>query len=159
MEEEKNKLQTFRADGWTGESKVFTNVVKKWVRTLSPLPSQEQQEQEQVSWMARVEEREGDKGARGLLSRLEPPTGTKGVSLVPVGASNRDKRPLAPLSPSLSTARAIQLICSCSCCSWLGRGERVLTHFFTTFVKIFDSPVHPSALKVWSLFSLLPLLV
>ena len=59
-----------------------------------PLSSQKQQEQ--VSWMARVEEREEDKGARGLLSRLEPPTGTKGVSLVPVGASNRDKRPWPP---------------------------------------------------------------
>ena len=78
MEEEKNKLQTFRADGWTGESKIFTNMMKKWARTLSPLLSQEQQEQKQMSWMARVGEREGDKGARGLLSRLVPPTGTKG---------------------------------------------------------------------------------
>ena len=97
-EEEKNKHQTFSADGWTGESKIFTNVVKKWARTPSPLPSQEQQEQEQVSWMARVEEREGDKGARSLLSRLEPPTGTKGGPFVPVDASNRDKRPCPPLA-------------------------------------------------------------
>jgi hypothetical protein len=29
MEEEKNKIQTFRADGWTGESKIITNMVKK----------------------------------------------------------------------------------------------------------------------------------
>jgi hypothetical protein len=29
MEEEKNKPQTFSADGWTGESKILTNVEKK----------------------------------------------------------------------------------------------------------------------------------
>ena len=35
----------------------------------------------------------------GLLSRLEPPTGTKGGPFVRVGTSNRDKRPLsAPLA-------------------------------------------------------------
>ena len=32
----------------------------------------------------------------GLLSRVEPPTGTKGGPFVRVGASNRDKRPLSP---------------------------------------------------------------
>ena len=60
--------------------------------------------------MARAVEREGDKGAkefcpiwrhqpgqkRGLLSRLVAPTGIKGHPFVPVGASNRDKRPLSP---------------------------------------------------------------
>ena len=35
---------------------------------------------------------------QSLLSRLEPPTGTKGGPFVPVGASNRDKRPLSPPS-------------------------------------------------------------
>ena len=29
----------------------------------------------------------------------------------------------------------------------LGSGEGSSSHFFTTFVKIFDFPVHPSALK------------
>ena len=29
----------------------------------------------------------------GLLSRVEPPTGTKGPPFVPVGGSTRDKRP------------------------------------------------------------------
>jgi len=32
----------------------------------------------------------------GLLSRVEPPTGTKGGPFVQVGTSNRDKRPLSP---------------------------------------------------------------
>ena len=32
----------------------------------------------------------------GLLSRVEPPTGTKGRTFVRVGTSNRDKRPLPP---------------------------------------------------------------
>jgi len=32
----------------------------------------------------------------GLLSRVEPPTGTKGRPFVQVGISNRDKRPLSP---------------------------------------------------------------
>ena len=36
MEEKRNKPQTFSADGWTGESKIFTNVVKKLARTPSP---------------------------------------------------------------------------------------------------------------------------
>ena len=30
------------------------------------------------------------------MSRLETPTGTKGGPFIPVGASNRDKRPLSP---------------------------------------------------------------
>ena len=38
MEEEKNKPQTFRADGWTGESKIFTNVVKNEQELPSPEP-------------------------------------------------------------------------------------------------------------------------
>ena len=69
----------------------------------SSLPNQEQQEQ--VSWMARAWEREGDKGAKefcpgwSLLSRLEPPTGIKGHPFVSVGASNWDKMPLSPAGP------------------------------------------------------------
>src|SRR6185503_17180546 len=38
----------------------------------------------------------GTKGYAGLLSRLEAPTGTKGSHFVPVGVSNRDKRPPSP---------------------------------------------------------------
>jgi len=33
---------------------------------------------------------------RGLLSRVEPPTGTKGGPFVRVGGSTRDKKPLSP---------------------------------------------------------------
>jgi hypothetical protein len=81
----------------------------------------------------------------------------------PVGATNRDKRPhfclgwclqsgqnsLAPLSPSISSrpSHSAHLFLL-----FLARERGVLAHFFITFVKIFDSPVHPSALKVWGLF-------
>ena len=46
--------------------------------------------------MARAGGEGRDKGAKGLLSRLETPTGTKWGPFVLVGASNRDKRPLSP---------------------------------------------------------------
>src|SRR6185437_9499226 len=36
----------------------------------------------------------------GFLSRVEPPTGTKGGPFVRVGTSNRDKRPLSPAGPA-----------------------------------------------------------
>ena len=99
------------------------------------------------------------------MSRLEAPIGTKGWPFilvggsnrdkrlrgpfVPVGVSNRDKTPWPPYPLSSSPARAIQLTCFLM---FLARDSGVLAHFFTTFVKIFDSPVHPSALKVWGLF-------
>ena len=86
-----------------------------------------------------------------FLSRLVPPTGTKGPPFIPVGASNRDKRgafgpgwwfqpgqnSLAPLSPSLSPrpSHSAHLFLL-----FLARERGVLAHFFTTFVKIFDSP-------------------
>ena len=109
-EEEKNKLQTFSADGWTGESKIFTNVVKKWART--PFSRAKNSKNKWAEWLGRGK-REGDKGAkefcpgwrhqsgqnggpRSLLSRLEPPTGIKGPSHQP------GQNSLAPLSPSLS---------------------------------------------------------
>ena len=38
-------------------------------------------------------------GDRGLLSRLEAPTETKGETFVPVGGSNRDKRLRVPFVP------------------------------------------------------------
>ena len=57
----------------------------------------------------------------GLLFRLEPPTEIKGPPFVPVGASNRDKTPWPPYPLSSPLDRVIQL--TCSCCSWLGRGE------------------------------------
>ena len=37
-----------------------------------------------------------ERGDIGFLSQVEPPTGTKGPPFVPVGVSNRDKRPLSP---------------------------------------------------------------
>ena len=134
MEEEKNKPQTFSADGWTGESKIFTNVVKKWARTFLSLAKN--RKNKWAEWLGRGE-REGDKGAKAfcpgwrhqpgqkspLLSRFVPPTGTKG---------------LAPLIPfPLPHARAIQL--TCFLCSWLGIEEFLLIsspHLW----KIFDSP-------------------
>ena len=70
---------------------------------------------------------------------------------VPVGATNRDKRPpfcpgwclqpgqnsLAPLSPSLSLypSHSAHLFLL-----FLARQRGVLAHLLTTFVKIFDSP-------------------
>ena len=98
---------------------------------------------------------------------------------VPVGGTNRDKRvafypgwwlqpgqkaraafcpgwclqpgqnSLAPLSPSLSPrpSHLAHLFLL-----FLARERGVLANFFTIFVKIFDSPVHPSALKVCGLF-------
>ena len=76
-------------------------------------------------------------GDRGLLSRLEAPTGTKGPPFVPVGVSNRDKRPWPPYPLPSPPTRAIQLTCFLL---FLARERGVLAHFFTTFVKIFDSP-------------------
>ena len=83
--------------------------------------------------LSRVQRLAGPAGDRGLLSLLETPTGTKGGPFVPVGGSNRDKRPayqpgqkaLAPLSPSLSPrpSHSAHLF---SGCSWLGREEFLL---------------------------------
>ena len=89
----------------------------------------------------------------GLLSRLEASTGTKGPRslfvpvgatnrdksppFVPVGASNRDKRAWPPYPLPSPPARAIQLTCFLL---FLAREKGVLAHFFTIFVKIFDSP-------------------
>ena len=128
MKEERNKPQTFSADGWTGESNIFTNMVKKWARTPFSRAKNKWAE-----WLGRGE-REGDKGPKafcpgwrhqpgqkggllsrlvtptgwwpgtkgcaGLLSRLEPATGIKGHPFVPVGTSNRDKKPLSPAGPA-----------------------------------------------------------
>src|SRR6185437_9515283 len=90
---------------------------------------------------------------RWLLSRVQRlagPAGGRGP-FVPVGDTNRDKiahfcpgsclqpgqKALRPLSPSLSpspshSAHLFSL--------FLARDRGVLAHFFTTFVKIFDSP-------------------
>ena len=59
------------------------------------------------------------------------------------------QKALPPLSPSLSPrpSHSAHLFLL-----FLAREGGVLAHFFTTFVKIFDSFVHPSALKVWGLF-------
>ena len=61
----------------------------------------------------------------------------------------RGQNSLAPLFPSFSPcpSHSAHLFLL-----FLARERGVLAHFFTTFVKIFDSPVHPSALKVWGLF-------
>ena len=89
----------------------------------------------------------------GLLSLLVDPTGTKGPPFVPVGVSNRDKThwPPYPLpSPPPEPFNSFVL----------GSGEGSFCSFLHHICeKIFDSPVHPSALKVWGLFFLLPWLV
>ena len=74
--------------------------------------------------LSRLETPTGTKGYAGLLSRLDPPTGIKGHPFVPVGASNRDKRPCAPYPLPSPPARAIQL--TCFLCSWLGIEEFLL---------------------------------
>ena len=76
-EEEKNKPQTFSADGWTVH-KCGVEMSKN-----SSLPSQEQQETSELN---------GSGGGRGKVIRgLRP--------FVPVGVSNRDKKALAPRWP------------------------------------------------------------
>ena len=119
--------QIFRADGWTGESILFTNVVSKWART--PPIRAKNSKNKWSEWLGRGKG-EGDKGlmifvpvggtnrdlrspfcpglwlqsgpmGRGAFGpRLEAPTGTKGWSLVPICASNRDNRPLSPPRPA-----------------------------------------------------------
>ena len=65
----------------------------------------------------------GTTGCAGLLSQLEPPTETKIVGLlIPF--------PLPPPEPFSSLVFLL----------FLARDSGVLAHFFTTFVKIFDSP-------------------
>ena len=59
------------------------------------------------------------------------------------------QKALAPLSPSLSPRPSHSAYLFLL---FLARERGVLAHFFTTFVKIFDSLVHPSALKVCGLF-------
>ena len=158
-----NKPQTFSADGWTGNQRSS----QMWWRNeqeLLPLPSREQHETSELNgsgggrgkdkgakafchgWrhqpgqngglLSRLVVPTGTKEYAGLLSRLEPPTGTKVPPFVPVGASNRDKGPCAPYPLPSPPARAIQLTCFLAV---LGRDRGVLTHFFTTFVNIFDS--------------------
>ena len=102
--------------------------------------------------LSRVQRLAGPAGGDGgLLSRFETPTGTKWEPFVPVGGSNRDKSPpfcpgwclqpgqkaLRPLSPSLSPrpSHSAHLFLL-----FLYRARGVLAHFFTTFMKIFDSP-------------------
>ena len=46
--------------------------------------------------LSRLVDPTGTKCPRTLLSRSETPIGTKGPPFVPVGVSNRDKRPLSP---------------------------------------------------------------
>ena len=128
-EEEKNKPQTFSADGWTGNQRSSQMWWRNEQELLSPEPRTARtselngsgggigkgirgakefctgwrhQPGQKGSILSRLVAPTGTKGCAGLLSRLEPPTGIKG--------------PL-PSPP----AWAIQL--TCSCCSWLGRGE------------------------------------
>ena len=88
---------------------------------------------------------------RWLLSRVQwlagPAGGTwdfcpgwsqqPGQKVVPVGGSNRDKRPWPSYPLPSPPARAIHLTCFLLFLAW-ERG--VFAHFFNTFVKIFDFP-------------------
>ena len=98
MEEEKNKPQTFSADGWMGNQRSSQILWRNEQEILSPEPR-----------TTRTSELNGSGGGRGKGIRGPRP-------FVLVGATNRDKRPpfcpgrclqpgqnsLAPLSPSLS---------------------------------------------------------
>ena len=95
MEEERNKHQTFSADGWTGESKIFTNVVKKWART--PLSRAKNSKNKWAEWLGRGA-REGDKGPRSFVLVGDTNQDKRGA-FIPVGSSNRDKRPRGPFVP------------------------------------------------------------
>ena len=158
-----------------GESKIFTNVVKKWART--PLSRAKNSNNKWNEWFGR-EEREGDKGTKefcpswrhqpgqkrgllswlvaptvtkgcaALLSQLEPPTGIKGPPFVPVGVSNRDKTPWPPYQlPSPPSEPFNSLVLAI-----LGSGERSSCSFLHHICEDLWFPVHPSALKVWGLF-------
>ena len=72
-------------------------------------PGLRHQSGQNVSLLSRLVPPTGTKGPRSLLSRLEPPTVTKGPHFVPVGVSNRDKRPWASYPLPSPHARAIQL--------------------------------------------------
>jgi len=61
----------------------------------------------------------GTKGPGEQWSRMEPPTGTNGGDLVPIGGSNRDK---SPLPISLFFLPRASHLAQYSCCSWLGWG-------------------------------------
>ena len=111
-------------------------------KPLAPMDGWENQRSSQMWWRneqehpspeprtARTSELNGSGGGRGKVIRgLRP--------FVPVGVSNRDKRPWPPYPLTSPPARAIQLTCFLLFLAW-ERG--VLAHFFTTFVKIFDSP-------------------
>ena len=158
-EEEKNKPQIFSADGWTGESKIFTNVVKKWARSL--LFRGKNSKNKWAEWLGRGK-RKGDKGAKafcsgwrhqpgqngGLLSQLVVRTGTKCPHFVPVGVSNRDKTPWPPYplpSPPPEPFSSFVL-------AVLGSGEGSSYSFLHHICEDLWFPVHPSALKVWGLF-------
>ena len=55
------QAQTFSTDEWTGESKIFTNVVKKWARTA--LSRAKNSKNKWAEWLGR-EERERNKGGK-----------------------------------------------------------------------------------------------
>jgi len=101
----------------------------------SSLPSQEQQETSELNGSSGG--REGDKGAKDFCPCWRHQPGQKGGPFVPVGGSNRNKRPWSPYPLPSPPARAIQLTCFLL---FSAQERGVLAHFFTTFVKIFDSP-------------------
>ena len=81
-EEEKNKPQTFSTDGWTGNQRSSQMWWRNEQELLSPEPR-----------TTRTSELNGSGRGRGK--------GIKGPrSFVPVGGTNRDKRPLSPAGPA-----------------------------------------------------------
>ena len=95
MEEEKTKSQTFSADGWTGESKIFTKMVKKWART--PLSRAKNSKNKWAEWLG-LGEREGDKGPRSFVSVGDTNRDKKGDLLSRLVAPIRTKGPCPPLA-------------------------------------------------------------
>ena len=109
----------------------------KGIRAKTFYPGWRHQPGQKGGLLSRLVDQTGTKGPRSLLSRLEPPTGTKDPHFVPVGVSNRDKRSWAPYplpSPPPEPFSSLVFLL------FLARDRGVLAHFFTTFVKIFDSP-------------------
>jgi len=143
-EEEKNKPQTFRADGWTGNQRSSQMWWRNEQELLYPEPRTE-----------KTSELNGSGGGRGKGIRGARP-------FVPVGGTTRDKRlpfcpgwclqpgqkSLAPLSPSLPrSSHSAHLFLAV-----LGSGERSSCSFLHHICEDLWFPVHPSALKVWGLF-------
>ena len=174
-EEEKNKPQTFRADGWTGNQRSSQMWWRNEQELLYPEPRTE-----------KTSELNGSGGGRGKGIRGARP-------FVPVGGTNRDKRgdfcpgwwfqpgqkatrafcpgwnhqpgQKAPILSRLVSPTGTKLLgplipfplptpepFSSLVLAVLGSGEGNSCSFLHHICEDLWFPVHPSALKVWGLF-------